>query len=35
VTPEHLSELALFLCGEAAASMTGAAYTMDGGWTAQ
>jgi 3-hydroxybutyrate dehydrogenase len=35
VTPEHLSELALFLCGDAAGSMTGAAYTMDGGWTAQ
>jgi 3-hydroxybutyrate dehydrogenase len=35
VTPEHLSELALFLCSEAGGSMTGSAYTMDGGWTAQ
>ncbi len=35
VSPEHLAELALFLCGEAGGSMTGAAYTMDGGWTAQ
>jgi 3-hydroxybutyrate dehydrogenase len=35
VTPEHLAELALFLCSEAGGSMTGAAYTMDGGWTAQ
>ncbi len=35
VTPEQLAELALFLCGDAAESMTGSAYTMDGGWTAQ
>jgi 3-hydroxybutyrate dehydrogenase len=35
VPPEHLAELALFLCSEAGGSMTGAAYTMDGGWTAQ
>jgi 3-hydroxybutyrate dehydrogenase len=35
VTPEHLAELALFLCSEAGGSMTGAAYVMDGGWTAQ
>jgi 3-hydroxybutyrate dehydrogenase len=35
VTPEQLAELALFLCSDAAANMTGSAYTMDGGWTAQ
>jgi 3-hydroxybutyrate dehydrogenase len=35
VAPEHLAELALFLASEAGGSMTGAAYTMDGGWTAQ
>jgi 3-hydroxybutyrate dehydrogenase len=35
VTPEHLAELALFLCSEAGGSTTGAAYMMDGGWTAQ
>ena len=35
VAPEHLAELALFLTSEAGGSMTGAAYTMDGGWTAQ
>jgi 3-hydroxybutyrate dehydrogenase len=35
VQPEHLAELALFLCSEAGSSITGSAYTMDGGWTAQ
>jgi 3-hydroxybutyrate dehydrogenase len=35
VTPEHLAELALFLCSEAGSSITGANYVMDGGWTAQ
>jgi 3-hydroxybutyrate dehydrogenase len=35
VPPDHLAELALFLCSEAGGSMTGAAYMMDGGWTAQ
>ena len=35
VTPEHLAELALFLTTEAGGSITGSAYTMDGGWTAQ
>jgi 3-hydroxybutyrate dehydrogenase len=34
-TPENLGDLVLFLCGDAAASITGAALTMDGGWTAQ
>jgi 3-hydroxybutyrate dehydrogenase len=35
VTPEQLAELALFLCSDSATNMTGGAYTMDGGWTAQ
>ncbi len=35
VTPEQLAELALFLCSDAAENMTGSAYSMDGGWTAQ
>ena len=35
VTPEHLAELALFLTTDAGGSITGSAYTMDGGWTAQ
>ena len=35
VTPEHLAELALFLTTDAGGSITGSAYSMDGGWTAQ
>ncbi len=35
VSPEHLAELAVFLCSEAGSSITGSSYTMDGGWTAQ
>ena len=35
VTPEPIGELAVFLCGEAAAQVRGAAWTIDGGWTAQ
>jgi 3-hydroxybutyrate dehydrogenase len=35
VTTEHLGALAVFLCCEAAASITGAAIPVDGGWTAQ
>ncbi len=35
VTPENLAELALFMCTEAGRSITGSAYSMDGGWTAQ
>ena len=35
VTPEQVGALAVFLCSPAAAQMTGAAYTIDGGWTAQ
>ena len=34
-TPDSLGALAVFLCGDAAATMTGAALSMDGGWTAQ
>jgi 3-hydroxybutyrate dehydrogenase len=34
VTPEQLGELAVFLCGEAARQVRGAAWSMDGGWTA-
>ena len=34
-TPEQLGALALFLCSDAAASTTGANFSMDGGWTAQ
>jgi len=34
VAVEELAALAVFLCGEAAASITGTALPMDGGWTA-
>ena len=34
VTTEQLGALAVFLCTEAAASITGAALPVDGGWTA-
>jgi 3-hydroxybutyrate dehydrogenase len=34
VTPEHVAALAVFLCRDEAASITGANLTMDGGWTA-
>src|SRR5258708_799595 len=35
VTPEQIGGLATFLCSDAAAQIRGAAYTIDGGWTAQ
>ena len=34
-TPENIGALAVFLAGDAAASITGSAYSIDGGWTAQ
>ena len=33
-TPENIAALTLFLCSDAAATMTGGAYPIDGGWTA-
>ena len=33
--PEQIGALAVFLCGDAAATMTGAALSIDGGWVAQ
>lgn len=35
VTIEQLGQLALFLCSDAAAQITGTAIPIDGGWTAQ
>lgn len=34
VTPEQVASLALYLCGDAAGSITGANLSVDGGWTA-
>lgn len=34
VTPEQVAELALFLCSDNAAQITGANLSIDGGWTA-
>lgn len=34
-TPEQLGELAVFLCSAAAQNVRGAAWAVDGGWTAQ
>jgi 3-hydroxybutyrate dehydrogenase len=33
--PESIGELAVFLCSDAAATITGSAYSIDGGWVAQ
>jgi 3-hydroxybutyrate dehydrogenase len=33
-TPENIAALTVFLCSDAAATMTGGAYPIDGGWTA-
>jgi 3-hydroxybutyrate dehydrogenase len=35
VTSEQVASLALYLCGDAAAQITGANLTIDGGWTAE
>ena len=34
-TPEQIGALAVFLCSEAAATITGAPLPIDGGWVAQ
>jgi 3-hydroxybutyrate dehydrogenase len=34
-TPDQIAALAVFLCGEAARTITGAALSVDGGWVAQ
>ncbi|MFD2204129.1 3-hydroxybutyrate dehydrogenase [Kiloniella antarctica] len=34
-TPEQIGDLAVFLCSDAASQMTGAPYSIDGGWMAQ
>src|SRR6266850_770156 len=34
-TPEQIGALAIFLCGDHAATITGAPLSIDGGWTAQ
>jgi 3-hydroxybutyrate dehydrogenase len=33
--PDDVGALAVFLAGDAAATITGASYSMDGGWTAR
>jgi 3-hydroxybutyrate dehydrogenase len=33
--PESIGSLVVFLCSDAAATITGSAYSIDGGWTAQ
>ncbi len=35
VTPEQVAALVIFLCGDAAAQIRGAAFNVDGGWVAQ
>ena len=34
-TPESIGALTVFLCGDAAATITGVAHSIDGGWIAQ
>jgi 3-hydroxybutyrate dehydrogenase len=34
-TPENVGALAVFLAGDAAATITGSSYSIDGGWTAE
>jgi 3-hydroxybutyrate dehydrogenase len=34
-TPEKIAALAVFLCGDSASTITGAALSIDGGWVAQ
>ncbi|HWE73678.1 MAG TPA: 3-hydroxybutyrate dehydrogenase [Stellaceae bacterium] len=34
-TPESIGAMTVFLCGDAAATITGSAYSIDGGWVAQ
>lgn len=34
-TPEQIGDLVVYLCSDAAATMTGAPISIDGGWTAQ
>jgi 3-hydroxybutyrate dehydrogenase len=33
--PDDVGALAVFLASDAAATITGASYSMDGGWTAR
>ena len=33
-TPEKIGALCVFLCSDAASTMTGAPISIDGGWTA-
>jgi 3-hydroxybutyrate dehydrogenase len=34
-TPENVGALAVFLAGDAAETITGSSYSIDGGWVAQ